>query len=174
MEREQGDKVEYFLMDLDHWQRRREPGRCKNTGTEGRPRVASGHCCLPSSLVPHTVTASYMFWVLESLFQRRCGVPLVSCCGSGNLSRQRRCGVSCASCCGSGSLLPQRCCGVPDAVCCGNSNPSLRRPFFSSMLTFFDLARSLSQVTTRKRTSRTTSQIFVHPKGKRRVLPSRK
>ena len=38
----------------------------------------------PFSLVPHFVTDSRMFWVFKSLFLRRCGVFLASCCGSGS------------------------------------------------------------------------------------------
>ena len=75
-----------------------------NTGFEDILVFASGPCCPPSSLVLHFVTDSHMFWVFGSLFQRRCGAPLVSCCGSGNVHLFRRCGVSSASCCGSGTL----------------------------------------------------------------------
>ena len=52
----------------------------------------------------HFVTDSRMFWVFGSLFQRRCGVFLASCCGSGNQFLSRRCGVLPASCCGSGNI----------------------------------------------------------------------
>ena len=45
-----------------------------------------------------------MFWDFGSLFQRRCGASLASCCGSGSVHLFRRCGVSSASCCGSGPL----------------------------------------------------------------------
>ena len=88
----------------DRWQRRRVPGRCNKYWTRGLPRVSSGPCCPPFSLVLHFVTDSRMFWVFGSLFQRRCGAPLASCCGSGNVHLFRRCGVSSASCCGSGNL----------------------------------------------------------------------
>ena len=101
------DKVEYVLTDPTAGNAARNRGGAKIL----EPRSSS--CCQRSllslfSLVPHIVTASCMIWDSGSLFLRRCGVLLVSFCGSG-------------------SLLPQRRCGVPDAVCCGSSNPSLRR-----------------------------------------------
>ena len=78
----QGDKVVYFLMGL----------------TAGNAAGFRGGVCQrsllsPFSLVLHFVTDSRMFWVFGSLFQRRCGVFLASCCGSGNLVLSRRCGV---------------------------------------------------------------------------------
>ena len=68
----------------DRWQRHRAPGWC-NKILESR----TSSCCQrsllsPFSLVLHFVTDSRMFWVFGSLFQRRCGVFLASCCGSGN------------------------------------------------------------------------------------------
>ena len=56
----------------------------------------------PFSLVLHFVTDSRMFWVFGSWFQRRCGVFLANCCGSGIQFLSRRCGVRPSSCCGSG------------------------------------------------------------------------
>ena len=47
------------------------------------------------------VTSSIVFWDFGSLYLKA-GVPLASCCGSGNQSQQRRCGVQAADCCGSG------------------------------------------------------------------------
>ena len=59
---------------------------------------------VPSSLILHVATDAHLFWVFGSLFQKRCGAPLASCCGSGNVDLFRRSGVSSASCCGSGPL----------------------------------------------------------------------
>ena len=39
------------------------------------------------------------FQVFGSLFQRRCGVLLADCCGSGTTILPRRCAVPMASCC---------------------------------------------------------------------------
>ena len=48
----------------------------------------------PFSLVLHFVTDSRSLVLgLRMLFQRRCGVLLASCCGSGNQVLSRRCGV---------------------------------------------------------------------------------
>ena len=52
----------------------------------------------------HIVTVVHMFWVFGSLFLRRCGVFLASCCGSGIRVLSRRCDVSWVSCRGSGRL----------------------------------------------------------------------
>ena len=62
-----------------------------------------------------------LFWDFGSLFMRRCGVILASCCGSSNLSLHRRCGVLVASCCGSGSS-PFIDVAASMADCCGSSN----------------------------------------------------
>ena len=103
--REQGDKVVCILMGLTAGNAAGYRGGAIKYWNRGLPRVASGPCCRPFSLVLHFVTDSRMFWVFGSLFQRRCGAPLASCCGSGNVHLFRRCGVSSASCCGSGNLF---------------------------------------------------------------------
>ena len=101
--RKQGDKVVCILMGLTAGNAAGYRGGVINTGIEDifvLPAVP----VVPLLLVLHFVTDSRMFWVFGSLFQRRCGAPLASCCGTGNVHLFRRCGVSSASCCGSGTL----------------------------------------------------------------------
>ena len=66
------------------------PGRHKTGGVPPKPPATVLLSLLPS-----------VFWDFGSLYQRRCGVILASCCGSGKLS-ERRCGVLAADTCGSG------------------------------------------------------------------------
>ena len=103
----------------------RVPGQCNKCWNRGLPR---GPCCPPFSLVLHFVTDSRMFWVFGSLFQRRCGTPLASCCGSGNVHLFRRCGVSSASCCGSGNLSSIYLFWTPAYFLVSDDSPSTRFP----------------------------------------------
>ena len=101
--REQGDKVVCILMGLTAGNAAGYRGGAINTGIEDF-LVLPAVPVAPLLPVLHFVTDSRMFWVFGSLFQRRCGAPLASCCGSSNVHLFRRCGVSSASCCGSGNL----------------------------------------------------------------------
>ena len=71
--REQGDKVENFLMGLTAGNAAGYRGGAINTGIEDF-LVLPAVPVVPFSLVLHFVTDSRMFWVFGSLFQRRCGV----------------------------------------------------------------------------------------------------
>ena len=101
--REQGDKVECILMGLTAGNAAGYRGGAINTGIEDF-LVLPAVPVVPLLPGPALRDGFSMFWFFGSLFQRRCGAPLASCCGSGNVHLFRRCGVSSASCCGSGNL----------------------------------------------------------------------
>ena len=82
--REQGDKVVYFLMGLSTGNAASFRSGVVNTGFED-VLVLPAVLTVPCSLFLHFATDARLFWVFGSLFQRRCGAPLASCCGSGNL-----------------------------------------------------------------------------------------
>ena len=71
---------------------RREPGRCRNTGTED-------FLLLPLCLLPPCFCASWSLCRCSGTSDRcsgRCGVTRASCCGSGNLN-ERRCTIRTSS-----------------------------------------------------------------------------
>ena len=108
----------YVLMDLTAGNAAGNRGCAYYTGTSEVPR----------SLVLLFVTDAYMFWDFGSLFSRRCGVTLASCCGSGIRVLSRRCGVSCASCCGSGNISSFYLFWTPAYFLISDDSPSTRFP----------------------------------------------
>ena len=80
--KEQGDEVAYILMGLTAGNAASFRSGVVSTGIEV-VLVLPAVTVVSILLVLHFVTDSRMFRV-GSLFQRRCGVCLASCCGSGN------------------------------------------------------------------------------------------
>ena len=69
---------------------------------------------LPASLAHHRTSHDHYFVThLHLDLSRHCGVPGVSCCGSGNPVLSRRCSVPLPSCCGSGKRSKSVFPGVP-------------------------------------------------------------
>ena len=81
----------------DRWQAAGNRGGGKFSGTEA-VLVLPAVTVVPCSLVLRFMAASRIFWDFGSLFQRRPGVILASCCGSGNPVMQRVLRRSLSSC----------------------------------------------------------------------------